>query len=281
MDDVVNVVLTGDPQEFAVQAGEFLAARPERNVAATVLNSVLAGGYAGARPLFAYGSDVRGRIRLAALRTPPWPLLVCDLEPALAPALLDRWLTEDDDLSGVSGLTEATEAVAALWRERTGGQTHSHMKMALHCLERVVDSPRPAAGSLRLPTAEERRLLVDWNDAFDREAAVTVSGQSEARVDERLDYGGWLIWDDQGPVSLVGVNLPVAGAVRVGPVYTPPECRNRGYASAAVAAASRQALAQGASRCLLYTDLANPTSNKIYAQVGYVRVADWEQQTFS
>jgi RimJ/RimL family protein N-acetyltransferase len=281
MGDRVNIVLTSDPLQFAAQAGEFLAARAERNVAATVLNSVLAGGYAGSRPLFAYGRDEPDRIRLAALRTAPWPLLVSDLEPALAPALLERWLTEDDDLSGVSGLPDAAQAVASLWRERTGGKTYCHMKMALHCLERVVDPPRPAAGSLRLPTPEERRLLVDWNDAFDREAAVTVSGQSEARVDERLGYGGWLIWDDQGPVSLVGVNLPVAGAVRVGPVYTPPESRNRGYASAAVAAASRHALAQGASRCLLYTDLANPTSNKIYAHVGYVRVADWEQHAFS
>jgi len=76
-------------------------------------------------------------------------------------------------------------------------------------------------------------------------------------------------------VSTLALSPQIAGTVRIGPVYTPPEHRRRGYASAAVAAASRQALARGASRCMLFTDLANPTSNKIYAAVGFRRFADW------
>jgi predicted GNAT family acetyltransferase len=79
---------------------------------------------------------------------------------------------------------------------------------------------------------------------------------------------------------MVGVNLAVAGVVRVGPVYTPPQLRRRGYAGSAVAAVSRRALAAGAARCMLFTDLANPTSNKIYAEVGYRRIADWEEYAF-
>jgi predicted GNAT family acetyltransferase len=74
--------------------------------------------------------------------------------------------------------------------------------------------------------------------------------------------------------------VAVAGVPRIGPVYTPPSCRGRGYAGHAVAQLSRRLLAQGASRCVLFTDLANPTSNKIYAEVGYVRVCDWEQRVF-
>jgi predicted GNAT family acetyltransferase len=281
MGDRVEITLTGEPADFAAAAEAFLAARPERNVAATVLNGVLAGQYTDDRGrLFAYGRDQDGRTRLAALRTPPWPLLVSDLEPGLAPLLVDRWLAEDDGLAGVSGLTDAARAVASAWRERMGGQTYCRMSQALHRLERLQDPPRPGPGSLRLPEAHERGLLVKWNDAFENEAGTVISGQSEARVDARLAHDGWLVWDDQGPVSLVGLNRPVAGAVRVGPVYTPPEHRNRGYASAAVAAASRRALAQGATGCLLYTDLANPTSNKIYAQIGYVRLADWEEHAF-
>jgi hypothetical protein len=46
------------------------------------------------------------------------------------------------------------------------------------------------------------------------------------------------------------------------------------------AATSRRALARGARTCILYTDLLNPTSNKIYAEVGYRRVADWEELAF-
>ena len=69
----------------------------------------------------------------------------------------------------------------------------------------------------------------------------------------------------------------MSGTVRVGPVYTPTAERRRGYAGSAVAAASRRALGAGAARCMLFTDLANPTSNKIYAEVGYRPVADWEE----
>jgi predicted GNAT family acetyltransferase len=69
--------------------------------------------------------------------------------------------------------------------------------------------------------------------------------------------------------------------VRIGPVYTPPERRARGYAGSAVAAASRRALAGGADTCMLFTDLSNPTSNKIYAEVGYTPAGSWEEHTFT
>jgi predicted GNAT family acetyltransferase len=99
-------------------------------------------------------------------------------------------------------------------------------------------------------------------------------------VTTRLPRGELLVWEDTRPVCFVGVTQPVSGVVRIGPVYTPPECRRQGYAGTAVAAASRRALAAGADRCVLFTDLANPTSNKIYAEVGYERFGDWEEHEF-
>ena len=74
---------------------------------------------------------------------------------------------------------------------------------------------------------------------------------------------------------------PVAGVPRIGPVYTPPAHRRRGYAGTAVAEVSRRALAAGASICMLFTDLGNPTSNKIYAEVGYRRFGEREEYRFS
>jgi predicted GNAT family acetyltransferase len=81
-------------------------------------------------------------------------------------------------------------------------------------------------------------------------------------------------------VSLLGRTVAVAGVPRIGPVYTPPALRRRGYASTAVAALSRRQFDDGARRIVLFTDLANPTSNKIYAQVGYRRLADYEEHAF-
>lgn len=104
--------------------------------------------------------------------------------------------------------------------------------------------------------------------------------QAHQIVDAQLARERLFVWDDNGPVSMVALSPTVAGVIRLGPVYTPPERRRRGYASSAVASASRRVLADGGQRCALFTDLANATSNKIYAAVGYRRFADWEEHAF-
>jgi uncharacterized protein len=68
--------------------------------------------------------------------------------------------------------------------------------------------------------------------------------------------------------------------IRIGPVYTPPALRRRGYASALVTELSRRLLDSGREYCVLYTDLANPTSNRIYQEVGYERVCDSAEYVF-
>ena len=83
------------------------------------------------------------------------------------------------------------------------------------------------------------------------------------------------------PVSFLWLSVPVGGVVRVSAVYTPPELRGRGYASACVAGASARALAAGADTCVLYTDRSNPTSNRIYQRIGYRPVDDSQEYRFS
>ncbi len=277
----MEIVITRDPHEFERVAGPFLAERLECNVPATVLINILDRRFApGTLPVLAYGVDDGGAVRFAALRTPPWPLLCSELAESGAEPLVAAWLRADPEVPGVSATPATARAIAAAWRRHTGGTTRLRMSEAMHALERVVDPPRPAAGCLRVAGAADRPLLLDWTSEFMLEAGVASDAHAEAMVDSRLNRGGMLLWEDGGPVSMLGVTPPVSGVVRIGPVYTPPPRRRRGYAGTAVAAASRRALTQGASRCMLYTDLANPTSNKIYAEVGYRRIADWEELVF-
>jgi predicted GNAT family acetyltransferase len=67
---------------------------------------------------------------------------------------------------------------------------------------------------------------------------------------------------------------PSANGVVVTNVYTPPQFRNQGYATACVAALCRKLLGEGYSFCSLYTDLSNPTSNSIYTKIGFQPVQD-------
>ncbi len=273
----MRFVLTREHQEFAARTERLLTARLECNVLATVLKSVLDGAHREPPPLFAIGLDGADEVAFAALRTPPFPLLVSPLDPAEADALVELWLEADPETPGVSGVPETASAIGAAWARRTGGEARLTFQEAMHVLTEVNDPPRPAPGRLRLPKPDERDLLVAWMHEFITEARLLGAAQVEAVVDARVRHGGLLLWEDGQPACLIGLNHPVAGVVRVGPVYTPAPLRSRGYASSAVAAASRRALADGAARCMLFTDLANPTSNKIYAEVGYRRCGDWEE----
>jgi RimJ/RimL family protein N-acetyltransferase len=272
----VRYVLTRDAEEFAARTEPLLSGRVECNILATVLMRSLDSGPGDPPPLFAYGIASDGEVAFAALRTHPWPLLTSPLE-GRADEFVEKWLKEDPELSRVSSVPGTAQAIATAWSRRTGGTTRTTMHEAMHVLDEVRDPPRPAPGALRLAEPGDRDLLVGWTEEFVHETGLIGAAQAGAMVDGSLRRQGLLVWEDGRPVSMLGVNPAVARVARIGPVYTPPPYRRRGYAGSAVAAASRRALATVADLCMLYTDLANPTSNKIYAEVGYRRTDDWEE----
>ena len=100
-------------------------------------------------------------------------------------------------------------------------------------------------------------------------------GDVPRMVEHRISSGGLTLWEDGGrTVAMAGTSTVVAGVARIGPVYTPPARRCHGYGAAVTAAATRAGLAAGADRCMLFTDLANPTSNALYPRLGYRPVGD-------
>jgi predicted GNAT family acetyltransferase len=139
--------------------------------------------------------------------------------------------------------------------------------------------PAGVSGRFRAADLDDLDLVHQWTVDFHAEAAgderVPARAASRAKIERGL---AWL-WIDvvdglEQPVSYTGGAVPVRGVHRIGPVYTPPEFRAHGYASACVAQVSNLERAAGASEICLFTDQANPTSNKIYQALGYVPVAD-------
>jgi hypothetical protein len=139
-------------------------------------------------------------------------------------------------------------------------------------------------GRLRRATEADRPLLEDWLAAFFAEAVPGEAGTASAWVTEALHSTtrGVYLWEVEGkPVSLAGHSGPTPNGMRIGPVYTPPALRAHGYASAVTAALSQLLLDQGRRFCFLFTNLANPTSNKIYQAIGYRPVIDVDIYEFS
>jgi predicted GNAT family acetyltransferase len=273
----MTFVLTRDAEKFAGEVGPLIERRLECNVLATVLGGVRQQHQPNSNALFGYRLAPGGRATAAVMRLAPWPLLVGVLDPDDAGELVRAWTQEDPRPPGVSGQARPARAVAKAWAELTGGSSRVRMREAMHVLEQVHDPARPAPGALREADESDFELLVAWMVAFAREAGVAGGERSRQMVRSRMNGRGLFVWDHGRPVSMLAAHPSVGGVVRIGPVYTPPEHRRRGYAGAAVAALSRRALAAGAARCMLFTDLANLTSNKIYAEVGYRRAGAWEE----
>lgn len=277
----MQVFVTRDIAEFAADTWDFLARRPiEHNVLATVVATLEPTGCTDA-PLFAWvEAGGSGKVSGAALRTPPRRLLASSMSAEAADALMPRLLDMDPELPGVNGPQPAASHLADAWRRCTGSTFEPGMSQAIYWLARVKDRPGRPAGSARPGDRSDRDLMVEWTSAFSRDAGVPAT-DTESGVDRRLRDGRLFVWEDDATVSMVGTGPPVAGVVRLGPVYTPPEARRNGYATALVADVSRRSLAAGARKCMLYTDLANATSNNIYQAVGYRRSNDAQEYLFN
>ena len=172
---------------------------------------------------------------------------------------------------------------AARWATEIGCSAPIVLAERIYRLSHVCPA-RPAPGSLRRATGEDRQLLRAWVLAFREEALPGVPQPDVDPMVDRLIRGegrAAYLWEADGrAVSLVGAGSPTPHGIRIGPVYTPPAERKRGYASALTAAVSRQQLEEGRRYCFLFTDLANPTSNRIYQSIGYEPVTDVNQHRF-
>ncbi len=195
---------------------------------------------------------------------------VTPMPTAATAVLADSIVASGTELPGVHGEAATVASLTGRWCESSGRGALPVEGQRLYEVEEVVDS-RPARGTPRRAIPRDEAHLVTSFLAFGEEIGEPMP-DAEAVVRRRLDRELW-VWDDDGPTAVAGLSAPVAGVVRVGPVYTPDELRGRGYASGLVAAVSRWAR-EGGDRCILYTDLANPTSNSIYRALGYRAVAE-------
>jgi predicted GNAT family acetyltransferase len=125
--------------------------------------------------------------------------------------------------------------------------------------------------------------VAGWFGEFVEAIGEGHSRDGGAWADARIAYRGVTLWEtpDATAVAMAGVTPLIAGQVRVAPVYTPAHLRGRGYAGAVTAEVSRAALASGAHEVLLFTDLANPTSNGLYQRIGYRPVSDFATYGFT
>jgi predicted GNAT family acetyltransferase len=261
-----------DPHRYAEHVLDLLTSRPDSNtLPLTVLETLRAGQrFSDAAPLLGW-FDNGGAVTGAVSMTPPYGLLLAEL-PAGSEQELVRVLRERaTEVPEVVGTVDAATRFAASWTAGTGLGTELAMRQRVYTLDGLRPPVPPPPGRARPAVAADLDVVLEWVTRFHAEAEASAPTPQPEMYQRRIELGLLWLWQDEqaDPVSMAGRNVTVAGVGRIGPVYTPPACRRHGYGAAVTAACAQDALERGARQVVLFTDLANPTSNSIYQQIGF------------
>ena len=275
-----------DARAFAEVAEPFLMRNEARHNLELGVCSRLAeqgiGAYGAERPYLAVAQGA-GRVVGIAMRTPPFHLLVSVTEPDALEVIARDARERMPALSGVMSDTSTAAAFAATWHRLTGDEPEDGMPQRIYRLATPPEIP-DVPGSFRDATPDDRDLLLRWIREFSAEALPDAPHQDPSEIVDgalRQEGRAYFLWNDPGPVSLAGFGGSTPNGCRVGPVYTPPDRRGRGYASACVATLSGRLLEDEGNRFLfLFTDRRNAASNHVYLKMGYEPVCDMREVRF-
>jgi uncharacterized protein len=237
------------------------------------------------QPYLAFVED-GGEIVAVALRTPPYNLILSYMtDDKPLSVIADDVQSLYSELRGVLGMQPYSQIFAERWKAMSGQQYRLNLHEGIYRLE-CVKPVSDVRGTYRLAYESDREILTQWFIEFSAEAVEPISHEEAERlVTMRLtsepSLRGVRLWVVDGvPVSFAGYSGPTPNGIRIGPVYTPPNYRGHGYASACVAALSQEMLDAGRKFVFLFTDLSNPTSNHIYQTIGYEMVSTIDEYRF-
>jgi GNAT superfamily N-acetyltransferase len=259
--------VTADAEEFWRATEPYLRAhRAASTVVLSILDTLLTRGsdvYGGPAEL-AWWDGGDGPSALV-VRTPPYRPVVSAMPPGAA----DAWAAQRPRPDRLLGPAEAVDLLARAW----DATPEVVVAERLHRLEALRPPSDPAP--TRPAGDADRELLWSWLQEFHHEATPDDPPPPRSAFDAAVDQGRTVVAVPDGvPVAWAVVSPTSMGTARIGPVHTRPEHRGRGHGAAVTAAAARLATARGAEEILLFTDLANPTSNALYARLGFVGVTD-------
>lgn len=263
-----------DASSFLDRAGEFLMRDEARNnLILGIADRLLRGTQVYDEPPYFVTIEAGDEVVGCCLRTPPFKLLITDMPLAAVEPLVTAVASAFATLPAVLGPEEVATAVAERWAATHDKRTEAGMRQRIYQLNTVIAPGDPPPGELRVAVKADLELVTSWVNAFSDEVHMPTA-RASALAEERIVRQELFLWDDGEPRAMAAWAGRTPNSVRVAYVFTPPELRGQGYATACTAQTSQRALDAGYHFCLLFTDLANPVSNSIYQRIGYEPVAD-------
>lgn len=264
-----EVTLSKDPARILGEAGTFMASKPVlHNVILTLLHERVAAPEPGRYWMARDGREVVG----VAFQSPlDFAANLTPMKPQVIAAIVDAIVDTNVVLPGVIGEASTAARFAGQWTEGHGSAAFPVEGQRIYELSEMPE-PIAVGGRLRRASLDDRDLVRSWMRSFYADVGETVL-DPEPIVDQRLAAGRFWLWEDGDPVAMAANSEPIEGVCRIQAVYTPPERRMHGYAGACVGEVSREIHDSG-YRCILYTDLGNPTSNSVYRRIGFRGIAE-------
>ncbi len=269
---MASVHSTTEPTDALRAVSGFLVTDPvAHNVALSILHERVATPVEGRY----WWAEDAGEVRGYAWQSPPTFFAgVVPMARSHAGLMADAMFEEIPGLRGVIGDAATAAAFTGRWTELANGSATPAEGQRIYELEQVEPVP-PCVGDARLATLDDLDLVVAWTKAFNTDTGMDgATADLEATVRRRVEAGRFWLWELGDPVAMTMSVPPVSGVTRVGMVYTPAAHRRNGYARALVAQVSEIALASGSTKCVLYTQLSNSSSNGIYRRIGYCAVGE-------
>jgi predicted GNAT family acetyltransferase len=276
----VRTEIIADPGEFRERAAPLLADEARHNLMLGIVGTLISSPEVYPESRLYLVSDGLNP-RSAALMTPPYDLVVADTnEPAAIMSLVDALVHDAVTVPGALGNRPTIDLFVKEWENATGDEVTLQMAQGVFSLVEVAEV-EGGPGKPRRAVPRDQALIETWMQEF-LDEALPDEPRDDARMSRMIakrlsgdEVNEYWLWEDGGDVvAWTGHGNPTGRGIRIGPVYTPPQLRGRGYATSLVAAQSRWLLENGFDFCFLYTDLANPTSNAIYELMGYRQVAE-------
>lgn len=272
-----QIIFDGSVQNFLDEAGELLYQHEPANSLMLGLCEGMQKQTPKTAPLLVRIVENNKTVS-AAIQTPPMNLILTYGNGKHLELLAKELKEREVNFSGVVGPAIESESFANIWMGLSGKIKHLGMGQKIYKIEKV-DFPTNIAGEFKVATEEDLPIVLEWIQAFAKECLPPSDQRGESHWRDfaisgiqRQSVYFWMV--DGKPCAMARALRPTQFGVSVGGVYTPPASRKNGYASAVVAHLSQKMLDSGKKFCVLYTDLSNPTSNKIYQNVGYREVCD-------
>ncbi|MBO9128949.1 GNAT family N-acetyltransferase [Bacillus sp. 165] len=234
---------------------------------------VLAGLAEDAEPQFMATFVKNGELVLVLLQTHPRQMIAAKPE----------YLTKEEireiaellhktypQVPGIVGETSFITELAPHLSHMQGRKHYVHINQGIYVLTKIKKAAE-MTGILRKADDTDIVLATDWIYAFATEIGEPMEKEeADKRATDMIEKGRLYLWEVDGtPVSMAAATRPTKHNITVSYVYTPVAERKKGHASNCVAALTQVLLDAGYQTTSLYTDLANPTSNKIYMEIGY------------